>query len=257
MRTRFLLTDGLRLRFSKQPGMQGGPDMCVDRLTLSFPLRSYEFDFDSWKSVSYRPRIRIRRFQVGGACATLSVYHTGASPTGSLDFNPARVHDPDGFSTCPWEFVYEAARKAFQGAHALVAPEVCLPEAGLARLDLARDFHGVTQAVTLIEGLAHAPSSRVRGPVLYFGRGGAQTLTLRNKRGAAVLYNKHLERPDRVPEGVLRFEAQSRHNWIRRYGGMEVLGDLTEERGSGLLRNRWDWSGMGAPVTAMPRGWKR
>ena len=43
-------------------------------------------------------------------------------------------------------------------------------------------------------------------------------------------------------------ELQGRKGWLRTYGGMRVLGDVTPDRVSAFVQDRWDWSGMGMEI---------
>jgi hypothetical protein len=62
------------------------------------------------------------------------------------------------------------------------------------------------------------------------------------------LYDKSAETNGAVAAGTLRFEAECRKDWLRRYGAIRVLDDVDEGRVEELAWNRWEWSQMGVLV---------
>lgn len=85
------------------------------------------------------------------------------------------------------------------------------------RLDVVRDFDGVTHIGSLLDGLATIKTPG-RGTVRRFAdaqRGQAQTLRVGPKSWGANLYDKHAETPRMAAPGRLRFEARMRDVQLR------------------------------------------
>lgn len=243
----------------------GADGVGIDRLSLSFPVHEFEQDRSAWT------REQVRNPGTPDAASTLSgsvdlgdgvrafvgvqeVPATG-QVVGKIELNPARVVDPDGHSLATVEVLPTAVAAAWAAAADLVAP-ACGPEdARVKRLDVARDFHGVERPDFYLRGLAPVKRPWARKNLVHFdpARKGAQTLMVGSGAGVVRLYDKHAETSGQVPPGTLRWEAECRSDWSKRYGDMRSLGDINCESVDRLALNRWEWSAMGVEVTATER----
>ena len=197
-------------------------------------------------SVEVRPGVR--------AFVGVSDVAGAPCPVAKIELNPARVLDPDGCSLAPAAAVAGVVREALSQAGCLVRLPEDLESLRVKRLDVARDFEGISSPPELLRALAplHRPWARRNLIHADPSRNGAQTLMVGSAAGVMRAYDKHAESPEKVPEGVLRFEVEARDRWAERYGGMRRLGDVTEANVLVLARNRWEWSQMGAEVVKGP-----
>lgn len=239
------------------------PFFGVDRLSVSFPLRSWESDPSAWsRSSTTRPGTPNSVTSLGhvvkveeGVSIFIGLQEVPATGQtwGKIEFNPSRIIDPEGTSLCPPSRVREVAVDAVDFALSLLEPAV--PDVGamnVRRLDVARDFQNVTRPAYLVQGLGpvHRPWAR-RNLVHYDpGKNGAQTLMVGSGAGVVRLYDKDQESGGKAP-GVLRWEVEARRDWCQKYGNIKTVADATDERVESLGRNRWEWSQMGTEVTAM------
>jgi hypothetical protein len=172
---------------------------------------------------------------------------------GKIEFNPSRVGDPAGHSLASASALPAVVDQVLDIASSLLEPAV--PDAGamrVKRLDVARDFTGISRPDFIVRGLGpvHRPWAR-RNLVHYDpARQGAQTLMVGSGAGVVRLYDKNAETGGNAP-GVLRWEVEARGDWCRSYGGIKYLGDVDPETVAELGRNRWEWSAMGTEVTAL------
>lgn len=169
-----------------------------------------------------------------------------------IDCNPSRLARPDSWELAAARFGRVAVAKTVDlVADSLVAYPACgLDDLRVTRVDAARDFSGVERPGELIRGLGPLPRPWSRLNLVHAdaSRFGAQTLMVGSGAGVARLYDKHQETEGKAPGGTLRFEAEARKDWSKKYGGIKVLSDVTDENVSELARNRWDWAQMGAEV---------
>jgi hypothetical protein len=124
----------------------------------------------------------------------------------------------------------------------------------LIRLDVVRDFSGITQAGSLMNGLA-AIRHKGNAKVQRFRDGdlnGAETLRI-GPRGpwACTLYDKHAETDGAAPPGTLRYEARLRKSFLRSRTCEKALGFNPETWGDvdgyvveRLARERWKQVGF-------------
>ena len=125
----------------------------------------------------------------------------------------------------------------------------------MTRLDVARDFVDVDSPTVTLEALVGMPRKWARTGVLHFDPKGLGTQTLSISSGTAGmtrLYDKWAETSGAVPPGTMRFEAECRKPWLKAYGKIKLLGDVTPERVERLARNRWEWSQMGVVTVGNP-----
>ncbi len=93
-----------------------------------------------------------------------------------------------------------------------------------------------------------------RGALLFDPKGlGTQTISISSRTARMTrLYDKWAETGGAVPPGTLRFEAECRKPWLKAYGKIKQLGDVTPERVERLAVNRWEWSQMGVVTVGNP-----
>ncbi len=238
----------------------------VDRISLSFPLRSFEQDSSAWASrmetdpgtpaaaltLSGRVSLGEGEHQVDAFVGVRQVpAHPGCQWWGKVEFNPSRVADPAGYGLASVAQLRPAVHAVAKELGALVEPEDHNTGSwSVKRLDVARDFEGVDQAPTLIRALApiHRPWARRNLVHADPSRQGAQTLMVGSGAGVVRLYDKHAETQGRAAEGSLRWEAECRAGWLKACAGVQRLADVNEGSAGLLAGNRWEWSQMGAEV---------
>jgi hypothetical protein len=134
--------------------------------------------------------------------------------------------------------VLEIGREAYREATQLFNPTEHYESAKVVRLDLVRDFHGVTEQTAILDGLAAIPTT-ARSKVRRFAdptANRAETLRVGPKAWGCTLYDKHTESRGHAPEGQLRFEArlhqaQLTSVWASKlHGHVQVVADITQER---------------------------
>lgn len=175
-----------------------------------------------------------RRLEGGGFLAT------GMGHKAWIEASLPKRVDPDGSNVEALNHsdMIEALREMYGEAaqHVEVSPGHHWEESKVIRLDLVRDFSGVTQASPILDGLA-AVAQPGRSKIRRFadpGRGQAETLRVGPKAWGCTLYDKHAESGLPAAAGQLRFEArlhqdQLRSQWCRKNGtAVEVVGDLVE-----------------------------
>jgi hypothetical protein len=236
----------------------------VDRVSVSFPLRSFEADPSAWSTVTTMlpGRDSERRNygtseKIGAASGFVgvSVIKATGQAIGKVEVNPSKVLDPDRWQMADVAECRAAMVRAWRVAGEFMAPVVPLEEARVRRIDVGRDFGNVGRAAEVIRGLAPIPRRWARRNLVHAdpARNGAQTLMVGSGAGVARLYDKWAETDGEAPQGTVRFEAQCRSDWSEKYGGLRVLGDVTDESVAGLAVNRWEWSAMGAEVSGLNR----
>jgi hypothetical protein len=238
----------------------------VDKVALSFPLRSFEPDPSAWSNrAESDPGTPAAALTLSGSvtlgegddqvAAFVGVRqvpeHASCQWWGKVEFNPSRVVDPRGYGLAPVSQLRPAVHAVAKQLRALVEPEDHNTGSwSVKRLDVARDFGDVEQAPTMIRALApiHRPWARRNLVHADPSRLGAQTLMVGSGAGVVRLYDKHAETSGVAPVGSVRWEAECRAGWLGSYGGMKRLQDVNEDAASQLARNRWEWSQMGAEV---------
>ncbi len=234
----------------------------VDKISVSFPVDAVAPDGD-WANLSIKNTAdgpNVRRNDSIELCKGVNVM-VGVSdiaPTGQqwakLEFNPSRVKDPDGWSaTASAADSIDAVTLAIARAHSegFFNPRInSARDARVKRLDLARDFSGVSDPSSLIGGLIGVHRNHARQARVFYDpeRNGAQTLTVGGKRDQARAYDKAQESGEGAA-GVVRVEFLCR-DWLMRYGNMRNVGDMTDDSIDELGRDRFEWSGMGTGVAS-------
>jgi hypothetical protein len=232
----------------------------VDRVSCSFPLEGFQEDRSAWSEVRARQvaGAEIETFSGAVDVAGVKVF-VGVSEQpeahhrwwGKVELNPSRVVDPEGVSLAPVEELPGVMRRVREAALELLSPVEPLREWRTKRVDVARDFGGVSDAAVMVRSLAPIPRPWSRRNLVHADpvRSGAQTLMVGSGAGVARLYDKHVESGGVAPDGTLRCEFECRAGWLERYGGIARLGDVNAESVSALARDRWEWSAMGVEVS--------
>jgi hypothetical protein len=252
-------------------------DFGVDRLSVAFPLADWSHDPEVWGggitrrpgpggSTSWNASVALGRSvdqnakKLGGG--ELPSIFVGVMerpgmplPWGKIEYNPARVVDPDGVTLCPPEDVRATLREAVTTALQLVKPSVPLSDMRVRRLDVARDFQEVQSPSFYVRGLLNVRRPWARYSAVYNdpGKGGAESLRVGSGAGLVRLYDKNEESPEKAKAGHLRWEAECRRGWAERYGDVTTVADLTTDNVRHLAIDRWDWSSMGVEVAATDR----
>lgn len=238
----------------------------VDRLSLSFPIAPNP-DPDFFNTHTLR-RAGDRHSWSGSTQIQLakgaSVYF-GAMEVqedtwwGKVEWNPSRIEDPGGCSLADVASTRSSAGAVWGMVHTLMGPQCDLEEARVKRIDLARDFAGVTQPAYLLAGLAkeRRPHARRTGVWSAHDRGGAATLHAGSNAGMVRLYDQHEAYAEKgAAAGSMRVEAQFGTGWL---GGstpttgkarpeLKILAELASDRCREMFRERYDWSRFGVPV---------
>jgi hypothetical protein len=245
------------------PPKNRDPGLGIDRLSVAFPVRSWEREASAWQServghpgTPQEAWQRNGRVRVEGAEVFVGVANIPATGEvwGKVEFNPSRVVDPEGVGLAPVIELPTVARRVWKAAQELVTPGVGIGDARVKRLDVARDFD-VEQTGFFIRGLGPIPRPWARRSFVYNdpGRGLAETLFVGSGAGGVRLYDKHREAPEKAPEGRLRWEVEARDRWCSNLAGIDRLSDVSADAVAALAANRWEWSGMGVEVAAIER----
>lgn len=242
----------------RETGSKSEPQgLGVDRVSFSFSVEDFEWDPSAWSSVTLRNpgtpnESRTYGTSIGGVfVGVMSNPGLKGAWIGKVEANPARVLDPTGWHALEPSRFFEAVEMMGRAAGPLVQRQGPIAAARLKRLDVCRDFE-TTDPAAIVRGLGpvHRPWSRRN--LVHFdpARGGAQTLMVGSASGVVRLYDKHAETDGKAPEGTLRWEVEARGDWVKKYGHMMNLGDVTEENVKALAEDRWSWSAMDRELSA-------
>lgn len=174
-------------------------------------------------------------------------------PMGFVEFNPSRWVDPTGWSPAPLLQTQSVIEVVWESVSTVFEPTVDLSHAEVRRLDIARDFEGVSQPNHYLMRLdTNARAIRTLQRTHFVsGKNGGWTIQLTNASGKHIrLYDKHRQTQGRAPEGTIRFEIEL-HKWLTNNGSsIKTVSDITPEAVSRAARYWWHESGFGAPLTA-------
>lgn len=237
------------------------PGAGIDKIALTFPVADWERDVTAWERADSRdPGLASERLALStlapipgvGACVFVSLHPTPRGAWGRIEWNPSRLVDACGFSLASVSAALETALAPWRVMTDLLAPASTMEHALVKRLDVARDFN-VTNAAPILGALLHVPRRWARTAVSWIDprTGRVQSIRVGGRSALVRLYDKQAESPSLVPTPLLRWEAQADHQWLRTYGGIKRLADLTEPAVGQLAANRWAWSRMGDPVTGL------
>lgn len=233
-------------------------------MSVSFPARRFEH-WSRWEQVSYRPEVGMQ-----AATARLSMARDKSDkldryrnvtimvglttikgkPSAKIECNPARLADPEGCELLDPRLLGPAVDVMFRRAAELVEPACDPLDANVTRVDVARDFRGITSPSLLINGLGPIRRPWARRSFTYNdpGRANAETLFVGSGAGGVRLYDQHQAYADKgAPEGSLRWEVEARRDWLAKCGIRHVT-DLDPVSVCRLAAERWSWSAMGTPV---------
>lgn len=242
----------------------------IDRLSFSFPVKRAA-RLSSWDRVSKsmrdgsetrQARVPIDSFRHirqtgqtldGNKQVTVMVglATINGKPWGKVEANPARFGDPDGCSLLDPRLLGPAIAVMWNRALTVLEPECDVLDARVTRMDVSRDFRGITSPSLFISGLGPIQRPWARRSFTYNdpGRASAQTLYVGSGAGGCRLYDQHQAYADKgAPEGSLRWEIEARKDWLAKCD-MGHIADLDPFRIRALARERWDWSAMGHAVT--------
>lgn len=173
-------------------------------------------------------------------------------PMGFVEFNPSRWLDPTGWSPAPLLQTQSVIGLVWESVSPVFEPTVDLSEAEVRRLDIARDFEGVSQPNHYLMRLdTNARAIRTLQRTHFVsGKNEGWTIQLTNASGKHIrLYDKHRQTRGRAPEGTVRFEVEL-HKWLVNNGSsIKTVPDITPEAVSRAARYWWHESGFGAPLT--------
>ena len=233
----------------------GGPEIGVDRLSISYPLMDWD-DLGRWDSVrtarggdEWSAQVQVGEWNTPSLMVGIKT--VAGRPWGKVECNPSRFIDPDGCSTLPPQKLAEAFTVMWSAAWQVTTPMCELRDARLKRVDIARDFRGVTAPSLYVEGLGPIKRPYARRSFTYNDpqKANAQTLFVGSNAGGVRLYDQHAAYADKgAPEGSLRFEIEARPGWLEKIGARTVAG-LDAISCARLAADRWEWSRMGTMVT--------
>jgi len=241
----------------------------LDRLSVSFEVYDYDQDEKNWDS--YTAQHSTDREDKSGVIHSLSrrvevvpgvsafvglrvheVKGERGAVYGKIEFNPARVADPEGFGLASIDETISALADSVEASSCVIVPirQDELSTYKLKRLDVAKDFHSVLSPSALIRGLAPIQRSWARKNLVHAdpSKHGAQTLMVGSNSGVARLYDKCAETEGKVEQGTVRFEIEGRSDWVSNYGKMRTANDLHTDNVQRFARDRWEWSKMGVEV---------
>jgi hypothetical protein len=238
-----------------QPATFGAAGVGVDRLSLSFPVHSWA-DESKWDRVEYRTgggysASAMVAPHAGGPEIMIGVRLVDGQPWGKAECNPARFYDPGGCELLPLHLVDAACVVMFTAAAELVRHLSPVAEARVKRVDVARDFRGVTQPALYVQGLAPLQRPYAKRSFVYNdpARASAQTLFVGSGAGGVRLYDQHEAYAEKgAPPGSLRWEVEARRGWLDSVGVKRVR-ELDPVLLQELAASRWEWSRMGTQVS--------
>ena len=228
-------------------------DVGIDKLSVSFPIKSFSKDKMLWDEVwAQSARVHDRS---GGAPFTIRVNRRYGGLRCWMEFNPSRIPDPYGFSLCRPEDVFSTVRQMLHQVQGRMDFDGDVGDMSVTRIDLARDFR-VIDPQFFITGLLNLARPYAKTSCVYYGAktGAAESLYVGTSKGIGAkrpnhvkIYDKGLQTGLSELRGLLRWEVEAR-TWAETYGDINALADLTPERIQALALNRWKWSRMGEVV---------
>ena len=240
----------------------------IDRVSVSFPVEGFEADSGAWevceevRGVDRADGVDVavkRRWRSSVAVSETSRAFVGLNDEpeahhrywGKVEFNPSRIVDPGGWGVSGCSVALELIPEVINQAASLMTAVPDDRQWLVKRVDLARDFEGVRDVSFVVRGLGPVRRPWARRNLVHAdpGRHGAQTLMVGSGAGVVRLYDKCAESQGRAPEGVLRWECESRGRWVMRYGGARTVADVGPMELRKLVENRWEWSAMGVGVS--------
>lgn len=236
----------------------------VDRISLSFPVASFDpFSFtsesvarhsDGGTTVARRyAKTYVFTEDFRGVSVMVGVSETAHGWSGKVECNPSRFWNPAGCALVgPHAFLrYVPYVLSLMVASHGIESLRPFPEWRVKRLDLARDFRGVSQPGVIIDALRPLHRKYARKVDVFYDpqQGGAQTLSVGTNSRMVRLYDQHAAYADKgAPEGSLRWEAQVRADFLKARG-VEQVRDLSVPALDHLASSSWEWSRCGTTVS--------
>lgn len=247
-----LLTEGKR---------STGGTAGLDTVGLSFDV---EADFEAKGGV-----VTISNFGVVGA-ETVGVRHAlpgggflalGKGQKAWVEASAKRAGSGSNVLSLTAGQAFESMREACREAEAFCtpAPGHRFENCNVVRLDVVRDFDGVTHVPELLDGLAQVPrDSRWKSRRWAdAARNRAETLRVGPKAHGGTLYDKFVETAGEAPAGRLRFESrlhreQLTSQWARDRGLLTpVVASVTDEKVLNLARTCFERYAFDREVVGM------
>lgn len=252
------------------PRLAGSAVGC-DRLSLSFPVVGFDRSaFDKmngrqtgdgeWEIDTYSTMLRPHpeldgdetRGDYNGAAVMVGLKQVGPRWWGKVETNPSRFVDPAGCGLLPLLAIPDAVEACERAVWGLgVVPAVDAEAWRVKRVDVARDFEGVSAPGFYVQGLAALRRSYNKRSGVWSDAqcGAAQTLHVGSGAGMVRLYDQHAAYADKGADpGRLRWECEARPGWLDRHG-VRVVSQLSVGRCEDIAADRWEWSRMGTEVT--------
>jgi hypothetical protein len=229
----------------------------LDRIEIAFVIARPDFTEPEWQIDVFRrggsEMIRATRFVMAlSASVKVVAYGHSAAHLFScyLNFNPARVVDPLGIGLCRARDVIPIIKEILLCERRWLRALRDVDDMEVRRIDVARNFYGISDPGHYIIGLESFPRPRAQRNYVDRGsRGEPEALKAGSKTGGwAQLYDKHRKSPGRALPGTMRFEVQARRYWAEHYGGIVTVGDVTNRATRQLLHERAGWFGLESKV---------
>lgn len=244
------------------PSRQG---LGIDKVAISFPITGFVNDDALWTGKRHRRRGSRDWSHFRQATIALSskadlyveVYTvpTCASLWAKLEFNPSRIVDPTGYGLCEVRDLPFTTGIAWDAACDLLIPDCPVHEARLKRLDAARDGTCADPAL-YVDAIYRVPAAYARDRAIWADPTTCQSGTLYvggSTTGHVRFYAMHMNAPRKARPGDWRFEVEARDGWLEKPGCMKTLADVSSASVQALIRDRWDWVGMGTVVKTRDR----
>ncbi len=230
-------------------------DYGIDKLRLGFPIWEPVFKSSRWALTTHDgpngPVVTSGRLKLIHRSHTfqINVYRCYWGWECSVEFNPARIVDPNGYAFCHPDDLIDVTDEVVEVVVRHVRPRLPTDCSVVKRVDVARNFSGVEQPERYLLGLRHVPRPYATREGLWSGSGVPETLWAGTKSGDMFkLYDKHRKSPHLAPPGTLRWEVQAKKSWLKRCGGISRVEDLTPENIDTLVDDRIKWSGLECEV---------
>jgi hypothetical protein len=179
------------------------------------------------------------------------VFREGSVFKCSVEFNPGRFVDPWGIGLCRPEDLRKVVRRVMNRVSRCVTPYLGIEEFQVRRIDVSRNFFGISHPARYFHGLRAVPKPRATFNRLLSNPVSSkpETLEAGSKSGGKVmLYDKYAKAPDRALPATLRFEIRAHQSWLKHYGNISTLADVTKRSIHRLALNRAQWFGLEAEV---------
>lgn len=170
---------------------------------------------------------------------------------GLIAFNPSRWVMPYDWRCASVPAAMAAVEEVWEATASRLQPTCSVLEAEVKRLDVARDFEGISSPNPYLTRLDVAGlAAQNLDWAHYVSAKGGRSIRGWNGSGSFQLYDKHRESGLFAPAGTLRFEVQLRR-WLQRYGmQVRTIEDITSDSVVHATRLWWERSGFGMSLLA-------